>query len=137
LDDVKTEWRLHHVADRADGQRKRREFERLHHLPNVRVLEGRVPEDWTDGAFDLIVLSELLYYLDLDSRRGVAERSVQTLLPGGDLVAVHWRHPFTEAATTGDVVHTELAEVLHAAGIGPVAVHVEDDFRLEVFQRPG
>ena len=84
--------------------------ERLHGRHNVAVLDGHVPADWPDGAFDLIVLSELLYYLDEASRRGVAERSIETLLPCGDLVAVHWRHPFTEAHATGDEVHAELTQ---------------------------
>ena len=37
---------------------------RLAHRSNVRLLQTRLPEQWPAGRFDLIVLSELCYYLD-------------------------------------------------------------------------
>jgi SAM-dependent methyltransferase len=103
----------------------------------VRVEQGRVPDDWPDGSFDLVVLSELLYYLDEGDRLGVSARIVQSLAPGGDLVSVHWRHPFPEAATTGDMAQAELAERLGPNGFELVVAHVEEDFRLEVYRRCG
>jgi hypothetical protein len=79
----------------------------------------------------LVVLSELLYYLDQPARRRPDHRHLGA---SGDLVAVHWRHPFAEAASTGDEVHIELAEHLLDAGVRIRRAHVEDDFRLEAFR---
>ncbi len=125
------------AMDAADAA-VRQARERTQGHENIVVKRGSIPADWPDDSFDLIVLSELLYYLDGEARRAVAARVVETLAPAGDLVAVHWRHPFAEAATTGDQVHTELAERLAASGVRVSSSHVEEDFRLDVFRRdPG
>lgn len=100
--------------------------------PHVRVTRGFVPGDWPEGSFDLVVLSELLYYLDHADRLDVAARTIASLAPDGDVAAVHWRHGFAEAASTGDEVHAELVERLSAAGLSVRVDHVEDDFRLLV-----
>lgn len=98
--------------------------------PHVMVAQGLVPGDWPEGSFDLVVLSELLYYLGQPDRRDVAARTIASLAPGGDIAAVHWRHAFAEAASTGDEVHAELVERLSAAGLSVRVDYVEDDFRL-------
>lgn len=101
-------------------------------VPDAHVTfeQGRVPEDWPDGEFDLIVLSELLYFLSAPARLDVVERAIQSLAPDGHLVLVHWRHPFEAATCTGDEAH---ADVRAHARATRVVEHVEDDFRLEVF----
>ncbi|MEJ7628913.1 MAG: class I SAM-dependent methyltransferase [Nocardioidaceae bacterium] len=100
--------------------------------PHVRVIQGRLPDDWPDGSFDLIVLSELLYYLDAASRRQIADRIRSTAAADADVMVVHWRHPFTEATTTGDQAHRELTAGLRDAGFRRLVHHVEDDFQLQV-----
>lgn len=100
--------------------------------PHVTFARGSVPQDWPADRFDLIVLSELLYYLDESQRHDVIARSLQTLRPTGHLVLVHWRHPFDVAVCTGDEAH---AEVAAQPELQTIASHVETDFRLEVFAR--
>lgn len=59
-------------------------------LPGARFEVRLVPDAFPEGRFDLIVLSEVLYYLhpvDLDR---VAARCLEALEPGGDLVLCHW-----------------------------------------------
>ena len=42
-------------------------------LPRVRFRQVRIPNEWPEGEFDLIVLSEILYFLDpADIRRSAA-----------------------------------------------------------------
>ncbi len=76
--------------------------------PHVRVEVGRVPADWPDGTLDLVVLSELLYYLSPEDRSRTVDLALESLAPDGHLLAVHWRHPFAEAPTDGDAVHEAL-----------------------------
>jgi trans-aconitate methyltransferase len=98
--------------------------------PDVSVVEGRIPDDWPDGRFDLIVLSEVLYYLaDIGP---VLDRVETSLTPGGDLVAVHYRPTVPEHTWTGDEVHDRLRS---RSGWAPVAHHVEDAFVLDVLRR--
>jgi SAM-dependent methyltransferase len=103
--------------------------DRLKDQPHVTVARARMPGDWPDRTFDLIVLSEIAYYFDDDQ---LLTRAVASLAPGGDLVAVHWRREVAEHARTGDEVHAALAA---APELARLARHVEDDFVLEVFTR--
>ncbi|MFB9235498.1 class I SAM-dependent DNA methyltransferase [Plantactinospora siamensis] len=106
--------------------------ERVAGCPHVRVRPGRMPQDWPDEDFDLIVLSEVGYYLgdaDLDT---LLDRAVASLRPGGDLVAVHWRHPVADYPQRGDEVHERLDRV---PGLARLVRHEEADFRLDVHTR--
>lgn len=100
-------------------------------LPGVDVRRGAVPDDWPEGTFDLVVLSELLYFLTPAQRARCAERTVASLRPRGHVVAVHWRQDFAEAASTPERAHVDL----HALGLRTVVAHLEDDVRLEVLAR--
>ncbi|HEY4250811.1 MAG TPA: SAM-dependent methyltransferase [Roseomonas sp.] len=61
-------------------------------LPQVRIESAWVPGRWPQaaGGFDLILLSEVLYYLDLTDIARLVERIRLTARPGADIVAVHW-----------------------------------------------
>jgi SAM-dependent methyltransferase len=116
------------VADAA----VRAAAERTRHLPNVRVERRVIPRDWPGGTFDLIVLSELLYYFGGDDLRRVLGRAVAALRPGGSLLAVHWLHPVAEYPRSGEEVHGELGA---RPGLARLAEHRERDFLAEVFIR--
>ncbi|MET0767847.1 MAG: class I SAM-dependent methyltransferase [Aeromicrobium sp.] len=100
--------------------------------PAATFRRGGVPDDWPPGRLDLVVLSELLYYLSAADRAATIERARESLDPGGHLVAVHWRHPFVEAACDGDTAH---AEIRRDPTWRVLVEHVEPDFRLEVLER--
>ena len=59
-------------------------------LAHVAFREATLPGDFPDGRYDLVVLSEVLYYLsgaDLDRLAGLC---VDALAPGGQMVLCHW-----------------------------------------------
>ena len=58
--------------------------------PHVRFALSRVPEEWPAGTFDLILLSEVVYYLDRRDVARLADRVAEAIAPGGDVVLVHW-----------------------------------------------
>ncbi|MFG6476282.1 PIG-L family deacetylase [Microbacterium sp. P06] len=99
-------------------------------LDNVRIAQRRLPAEWPDGVFDLIVVSELAYYLGRTDREGLARSIRRSLTPDGVVVACHWRRPIDDAPSSGDRVHLELA---HALGMHRLVRHEEADFLLEVF----
>ncbi|MFD7714101.1 class I SAM-dependent methyltransferase [Streptomyces sp. NPDC059786] len=107
---------------------------RTRDLPHVEVRRMLLPEQWPEGSFDLIVLSELLYYLDGAALDGLLERAVAALEPHGTLVTVHWDHPVPEHLTTGTGIARRLAEL---PGLGLLADHREEDFVLQIHQRTG
>lgn len=91
---------------------------------------GLVPEQWPTGTFDLIVLSELLYYFDADQRSRLRKRVLGSLMTHGHLVAVHWRHFVPEHAAEAEEVHAELRD---RPELVTLATHEEEDFLLDVF----
>ena len=69
----------------------RRAILRCAHLSNVRFERRGFPNDApTTSAFDLIVLSEVAYYWDAADTEKMAQWLASALLPGGDLLLVHW-----------------------------------------------
>ncbi|MET8456947.1 class I SAM-dependent methyltransferase [Streptomyces parvulus] len=106
---------------------------RTRDLANVEVRRMVLPEEWPEGTFDLIVLSELLYYLDGTTFDRLLERTLTSLEPGGTLVTVHWDHPVPEHLTTGSGVAERLAE---RPGLALLADHREEDFVLQVHRGP-
>jgi trans-aconitate methyltransferase len=101
-------------------------------LPHVRVRQLTIPEEWPEDRFDLIVLSELLYYFDDLTLRDVLTRTVASLEPGGTLVTVHWNHSAPEHHRTG----RSLAPVISAfPGLTLLTDCRDPDFTLHVFGR--
>ncbi|MEV4422988.1 SAM-dependent methyltransferase [Patulibacter sp. NPDC049589] len=65
--------------------------ERLAGAAHVTVLQGTIPDDLPLGdGFDLVVASEVLYYLPGDDFRRTVDRLPRLLGAGGRLVAAHW-----------------------------------------------
>ena len=60
-----------------------------------------VPAQWPPGTFDLIVLSEVVYYLDRNDLSALAARIRACISPGGDILLVHWLGE-THYPLTGD-----------------------------------
>jgi SAM-dependent methyltransferase len=101
-------------------------------LPGVRVERREVPGDWPAQSFDLVVFSELLYYFDDADLGQVLGLGIGSLRPGGQLLAVHWRHPAPDHPRTGDEVHQDLAA---QAGLARLARYRDPDFTAEVYAR--
>jgi predicted TPR repeat methyltransferase len=105
---------------------------RTRHLPQVRVENRALPQDWPTGRFDLIVASELLYYFGGPDLDDVIGRITAALHPDGNLLAVHWLHPVAEYPRSGAEVHDALAAT---SGLARLAVHRERDFLAEIYVR--
>lgn len=87
---------------------------RLNHYPHfeVDVVEGIVPQALPDQCFDLIVLSEILYYLTADALNALIGWLKAHLSPEGVILACHWRKPITGFDLDGEKVHIELRKKL-------------------------
>ena len=108
---------------------------RLAGREGVRFALSRVPEAWPEGRFDLILLSEVVYYLDAADVARLAERVRASLQPEGDVVLVHWTGE-TDYPLGGD----EAVSAFLAASrdfLEPRAGARTDAYRLDVLRRPG
>ena len=67
-------------------------------------------DEWPGEDVDLVVLSEVGYYLDASSLRRVLDRECPRLRVGATLVAAHWRHPVADYPLTGDEANFIVSE---------------------------
>jgi SAM-dependent methyltransferase len=100
--------------------------------PGVRVAEVRLPAAPPVTGYDLIVLSEILYYLPDPDREQVLVTAAEVAAPEADLVVVHWRHNPEDAWAAGADVN---AAVRERPGWSPLVRHDEPDFVLDVLRR--
>ncbi|WP_291041644.1 bifunctional PIG-L family deacetylase/class I SAM-dependent methyltransferase [Herbiconiux sp.] len=100
--------------------------------PTAEFRRLQVPAEWPEGPFDLVVVSEVGYYLDAPDLVGLLDRILDTLTPGGAVAVCHWRHPVAGRTATGDDVHAAFAA---HPGLDRLAHHLEEDFVLDVFTR--
>ena len=63
---------------------------RSQHLPNVQFQVAFVPGDFPAGAFDLILLSEVLYYFSSSDLAELARLCLAALEPDGEIILCHW-----------------------------------------------
>lgn len=104
---------------------------RLGGFPNVRVEQRTLPEEMPDGPFDLIVASEILYYLPRETMLQTLRRFEEALAPGGTLLAVHWRKETRTYPLQGDEVHELLVGHSRLANTKTI---VEPEYRLDLFE---
>ena len=121
------------LAVDASGTALDRAARRLVHLPAATTRHLTVPNEWPDGSFDLIVVSEVGYYLSPAELAGLFDRIQGSIMPGGTLALCHWRHPISGWELDGDAVHAAARRHLGWAGGGS---YQERDFVLEVFLAP-
>ena len=101
-------------------------------LPHVRIEQHALPHDLPDGSYDLIVASEVLYYLSGPDLARALEGLVERLEPGGDLVAVHHRAADHCYGYDGFNVHTALAV---RPELEEIVQYDDENFALRVLRR--
>lgn len=105
---------------------------RLSLFEHAEVRQCRLPEQWPSGQFDLIVLSELGYYLDAEDLKRLIQQAAQALTADGQLLACHWRPPIEGCPLNARQVHDLLHEHLP---LPRLVLHQEADFLLELWSR--
>lgn len=102
-------------------------------LGNVRFERMSLPEVMPVGRFDLVMLSEILYYFDSETLDRLAERLRPLCTPGADLVLVHWLGPTPDYPQTGDeAVATFMAATRNWTEV--IRQQRQDDYRLDVLR---
>lgn len=102
-------------------------------LPHVTFRLARTADDAFEGAFDLIVLSEVVYYWDDADLAAVAAALDAHWAPGGRLLLVHWTGE-TDYPKSADEAVDGLARLLRA----PLIMERRDRrprYRLDLWRR--
>ncbi|PTR27685.1 nodulation protein S (NodS) [Rhodococcus sp. OK519] len=98
---------------------------------NVSFRRWALGDPWPAETFDLVVLSEVAYYLHPEELTRALGDLVEHLDDDGVLLAAHWRHPVPDYPQTGDAVHTVLAA---QSGLARTARYADPDVLIETFE---
>ena len=82
------------------------------------------------GPFDLLVLSEVAYYLEADLLAALLRREITRLQPGAAVVAAHWRHPVADYPLSGYAANAVIAAT---QGLKSLGSYQDRDVIIEVF----
>lgn len=103
---------------------------RLQGQPGVQLERIALPQDWPAQDFDLVVVSEVLYYLAPAQLDAVIARLLAMADGSMTLAACHWLPRIEGCALSGDEVHACLRRALP----WPQACSIKDaDFALDVW----
>lgn len=118
------------IADTALTQAR----QRCTGLDTLTLERRSAPGEWPTGSFDLIVFSEVLYYLGIDGIREAARQSLACLASGGAVLLVNW-HGDTGGACSGDAAVTHFIDAI--AGRLPIVHQARTDlYRLDLLGGP-
>lgn len=116
------------VAEAALAQARAR----LASSDHVAIERRAVPAETPQGPFDLVVVSEVGYYLSPPDLARFERQLAACVQPGGHVVLVHW---------TGETDYPLTAAEVHGAFVGPdwqpLAARAEATYRLDVVERQG
>lgn len=87
-------------------------------------------DDWPDETFDLVVISEVGYYLTFEKLIEAMLHVVEHLETGGTLLCAHWRHVVPEYPQNGDAVHSAVRQT---PGLAQFASYQDEDVLIDVF----
>lgn len=110
--------------------------ERLKNVPHITIQQMAIPDQFPNGMFDLIVVSEVAYYWSMADLRRAQQLMVEHLQPGGQLMLVHWTPNVHDYPLTGDNVHEEfLAIARDGQPLRHLHGHRKETYRLDLFEK--
>lgn len=104
-------------------------------LDHVDFRIATLPRDWPEGQFDLVLISEMLYFLAPPDIERLARSCVEAAMPDCTILLVNWTGP-TDTPTTGDEAATLFRSACEAAGCSADAPLSREQYRLDRLRTP-
>lgn len=101
---------------------------RCSNLANVHIKCAALPGGIPAGKFDLIVFSEVGYYLSKLQLQSLINRLITHITPGGTFLAAHWLGSSSDHLLSGDHVHQIITR---SEGLSLNYSERHKDFRLD------
>jgi SAM-dependent methyltransferase len=102
-------------------------------LPHVTFSTCDISRDFPDGSFDLVLLSEVAYYLSRADLEQLRQRIAMALAPGGHLLLVHYTGE-TNYPITADTAHEIFGDWKQSIWRNLKSFRA-DHYRLDLFER--
>ena len=107
--------------------------QRLSGMPHVQLEIMQVPDQFPDRAFDLILMSEVGYYLCETDLEITKQQILQALVPGGHLLLLHWLERADDFQLSGEQVHD--CFLAAKTCLKPLVSLRRPQYRLDVLER--
>lgn len=108
--------------------------EKLLPFAHASVFQAVLPHGWPPLKADLIVFSEMGYYLDTGDLLLSIEKISEMLTDEGEIIACHWKKRISGCQHSGNEVHQMMDRHL---ALGKLVEHEEADFILSSWSRDG
>jgi len=110
--------------------------ERCKDLPQIRFAEGLLPVEWPediDTGIDIVLISEILYFMTRKDIETLAQRVTEACLPGALIVLVNWTG-ITDTPCTGDEAATYFIAACEARHARVIERRRRQHYRLDVLR---
>jgi cyclopropane fatty-acyl-phospholipid synthase-like methyltransferase len=118
------------ISEKALAQAR----ERCRNLPNITFQKMNFPQEFADKKFDLILISEVGYYLAPEDWQTAMKKSFAHLHENGQIALVHWLPPVHDYPQTGDEVHDSFAEFANGK-LRKINEKREEKYRIDVWEK--
>jgi 2-polyprenyl-3-methyl-5-hydroxy-6-metoxy-1,4-benzoquinol methylase len=98
--------------------------------PGVRIEQMQVPRQWPEGSFDLILFSEVLYFLDESDLMETCAHALGSLRPGGQVLLVNYTEE-TDDPLSGDTAASFFIDAA-APTLQPIYQTRQPHYRLDL-----
>lgn len=103
-------------------------------LPHIEFKKLQIPAQFPNKTFDLILISEVGYYLSIDDWQMATEKIVAGLNTKGHAILVHWTPFVDDYPQTGDAVHNNFKNWT-IDKLKHLEKQQTENYRLDVFEK--
>ncbi len=109
---------------------------RLQDKAQVTLQKLIVPDEFPEQEFDLVMMSEVGYYLSMPDLQRLQQQIVNHLEPAGHLLLVHWTPYVPDYPLTGDEVHESFLQLCGPDKPFKLLLHQrQPSYRLNLLER--
>lgn len=108
--------------------------DRCKHAKHVSFENRQMPQDWPCKVkFDLIVCSEILYFLSPEDISTLADRMSRSLIPGGNILLVNYTGKIQEPCNGDDAASIMITQT---SSFCSLSTHLKSDgYRIDLLSR--
>ncbi|GEM65943.1 methyltransferase [Sphingobacterium faecium NBRC 15299] len=107
---------------------------RCEHVRNVTFKKASFPKELPADQFNLIMISEVAYYLSAADWKAAIGALYERLVSGGHIVLVHWLPEVPDYPQTGDEVHDRFEQLMRDK-MKSVFSNRAENYRIDVWAR--
>ncbi|CAD7813136.1 Ubiquinone biosynthesis O-methyltransferase [Chryseobacterium aquaeductus] len=107
---------------------------RCEKLSNTTFKKMNFPEELPDESYDLMMISEVAYYLSASDWQFAIFGLYERLLPEGNVVLVHWLPVVHDYPQTGDEVHNSFEKLMKDKMTNVFSTRAEN-YRIDVWAK--